>query len=241
MEAAAASTIARAAAPLRRLLQRRAQLPRPADAVEIIGGGARVPSVQAALSAVAEEFGVAAGSSGDALGRHLNMVGGGFGDPTSAPPQLLRSPASDGYSRVNGFSILGFLGFRVCGFVCPKGCVTNRVTGFWFWFSFGFKSSACIFRRYSKGWLDVFHGFKSRESSVHTYFAEEAVAMGAAAVALNASYARAGKANTRGGKGRGDILYPIHNRAHAQLFAFASSKKSSVQSSSSPTVTTLQG
>ena len=73
MEAAAEAAIARAAAPLRRLLQRRAQLPKPADSVEIIGGGARVPAVQAALSAVAEEFGVAAGSSGDALGRHLNM------------------------------------------------------------------------------------------------------------------------------------------------------------------------
>ena len=41
MEVAAAPAIARAAAPLRRLLRRRAQLPSPADAVEIIGGGAR--------------------------------------------------------------------------------------------------------------------------------------------------------------------------------------------------------
>jgi|AntAceMinimDraft_1070359.scaffolds.fasta_scaffold06538_1 hypoxia up-regulated 1 len=104
MEAAAEDAIARAASPLRRLLARRALGSKPAkavDAIEIIGGGARVPSIQAALSAVAEEFGVAKGSSGDALGRHLNM--------------------------------------------------------------------------------------------------EEAVAMGAAAVALNATYARGGKANTKGG------------------------------------------
>jgi hypothetical protein len=43
--------------------------------VEIVGGAARTPAIQAALNAVATEFGVGVvrGGGGDALGRHLNM------------------------------------------------------------------------------------------------------------------------------------------------------------------------
>jgi molecular chaperone DnaK (HSP70) len=88
-EAAAGDIIERAAAPLRRLLTRaraddakkkknknkNAAAARVVDAVEIVGGAARTPAIQAALNAVATEFGVGVvrGGGGDALGRHLNM------------------------------------------------------------------------------------------------------------------------------------------------------------------------
>jgi hypoxia up-regulated 1 len=51
-EALAADFFDRATAPLKRILERNAVQPGDIDAVELLGGGSRVPRLQAALSEV---------------------------------------------------------------------------------------------------------------------------------------------------------------------------------------------